>query len=323
MKKIYKICVVGAGRWGLNHVKTLNALGHLGGVVDENRTIVDKVLLDYPGCLVFSSLESSFGADFDGYVVATPAKTHFEISKKIIENGKPLLVEKPITLSLDEAIIINDLAKKNNVNLMVGHILLFHPAFIKIKELIDNGDLGKIQYMYSNRLNLGSFRNDENVLWSFAPHDIALFNYFLNDFPLEIISSGIDILQKNIHDTSITSFKYTKNRMGHIFVSWLHPFKEHRFVIVGSKGMIHFEDSGKNKPLIFYDKTVDLNGDVPISKLGMNFEIEYGSESPLKSELSYFISKIEKGKIEIADGNSAVAVMKVLEQATKSLKGNR
>ena len=157
---------------------------------------------------------------------------------------------------------------------MVGHLLLFHPAFIKIKNIIDEGKIGEIQYIYSNRLNLGSFRNDENVLWSFAPHDISLFNYFFEEFTIQMyFSNGVDILQKGIHDTSITSFKYDGNKMGHIFVSWLHPFKEHRFVIIGSKGMLHFEDAGESKKLIFYKKSVDLNGDLPISKSDGEIEL--------------------------------------------------
>ena len=317
--KKYKICVVGVGRWGLNHVKTLIEIGTFVGVVDENDLAIKRLEKIYPDCLTFGSLDSSFKFKFDAYIVSTPPNIHYEIAKKIIEKGKPVLIEKPITLKLEDAITLNNLAKKKNVNLMVGHLLLFHPAFKKIKELIDNKALGDIQYIYSNRLNLGSFRNDENVLWSFAPHDISLFNYFFNDSPTEITSAGVDILQEGIHDTSITSFKYKGNRMGHIFVSWLHPFKEHRFIIIGSKGMIHFEDTGKNKPLIFYDKTVDLNGKIPKSISGASYQIKYEDKQPLTEELKYFLSKIENGSIEIADGNSAVEVMKVLERATNSL----
>ena len=129
--------------------------------------------------------------------------------------------------------------------LMVGHLLLISSSIYKNEKIVDEGKIGEIQYIYSNRLNLGSFRNDENVFWSFAPHDIALFNYFFEVYPINVNSNGIDILQKGIHDTSITSFKYDGKKMGHIFVSWLHPFKEHRFVIIGSKGMLHFEDSMK------------------------------------------------------------------------------
>lgn len=321
MKRKYNICVVGAGRWGLNHVKTLKELGSLGGVIDENISVINSLRLDYPDCLISSSLSDSFKHDFDAYVVSTPPNTHYRVAKQIIEHGKPILIEKPITLNLEDAIRLNDLAKKKKINLMVGHLLLFHPAFLKIKDMIDKNLLGEVQYIYSNRLNLGSFRNDENVLWSFAPHDIAIFNFFFRELPYEIVSSGIDILQKGIHDTSITSFKYNNKRMGHIFVSWLHPFKEHRFIIVGSKGMIHFEDTGDKKPLIFYDKPVNLEGDFPKSNFGDCYEIKYENKLPLTAELEYFISRIDNGDIEIANGDSAVEVMKVLEIATNSLLG--
>ena len=316
--KSYSICVVGAGPWGQNHIKTLQKIGSLGGVVDSASSALARIKKEYPKCLTFSNLDDSFNNSFDAYIVATPPKTHYAIAKKIIRKKKHLLVEKPMTLNIEEAIDLNDKARINNVNLMIGHLLLFHPAFVKIKNLIDKGEIGDIQYIYSNRLNLGSFRKDENVLWSFAPHDISLFNYFFESLPSAVYSSGIDILQKGIHDTSITSFKYDGSRMGHIFVSWLHPFKEHRFVIIGSKGMIHFEDAEKAKPLIFHKKSVHMKGDLLKSKSEGSFKIEYSNESPLESQLKYFISNLN-GKIEKANGYSAVEVMRVLELATKSL----
>lgn len=319
--KNYKLCVVGAGRWGLNHVKTLEKLHALGGVVDSNSSTLKKIKKEYPECLTFKNLEDSFKINFDAYIVATPPKSHFNIAKKIIYKHKPLLVEKPLTLSLNDAEHLNDIAKKYNVNLMVGHLLLFHPAFLKIKQIIRNGKIGEIQYMYSNRLNLGRFRNDENVLWSFAPHDISLFNYFFDDLPKSIDSYGIDILQEKVHDTSITSFKYNDRKMGHIFVSWLHPFKEHRFVIIGSKGMIHFEDTGISRPLIFYKKSVNLDGEVPTSKSDGSYIIKYSNDLPLESQLKYFMANMN-GEIEIANGDSAVDVMRILDLATKSLMKN-
>ena len=319
--KDYKLCVVGAGPWGRNHIRTLQKIGSLGGVVDSDNSILDCVKKEFPNCSTFQSVDESFKKEFDAYIVATPPKSHFLIAKRIIEKRRHILVEKPITLDLIEAKELNKLAKKNNVSLMVGHLLLFHPAFIKIKNIVDEGKIGDIQYMYSNRLNLGSFRNDENVLWSFAPHDISLFNYFFESLPSNVHSNGVDILQKGVHDTSITSFEFDGNRMGHIFVSWLHPFKEHRFVLIGSKGMLHFEDAGKSKKLLFYKKSVDLNGDTPISKSEGVFEVNFSNELPLESELKYFISNME-GKIEKANGDSAVDVMKVLDLASKSLIGN-
>jgi UDP-2-acetamido-3-amino-2,3-dideoxy-glucuronate N-acetyltransferase len=319
LKNIKKICVVGSGKWGLNHVRTLHELSSLGGVVELNNDIVKLLKKKYPKCKFYSNLQDTFNDNFDGYVIATPAITHFELAMKIISKKKPLLVEKPLTLDFESANQLCRYAQKMNVKLMVGHILLFHPAFQKIKKIIDSGRLGKLQYMYSNRLNLGTFRTNENVFWSFAPHDIALFNYFFKQKPKIIESRGIDILQKNIHDSSITTFQYDNNKMGHIFVSWLHPFKEHRFVIVGSNGMLHFEDSQENKPLKFYDKKAEFINSVPNPKSGETKLIHYENEEPLKNELKYFISKIDGGKIEIASGESAAEVIRILETATKSL----
>ena len=316
----HNICVVGAGNWGRNHIRTLHQLNSLGAVVENDPQAIRFIKEEYPYCNIHTDLISSLNKNYDGFIVATPPLTHFEIAKKIIESNIPLLVEKPLTLNVEDAVKLNDLAKKNNVNLMVGHLLLFHPAFNKISDLIETGILGEIQYIYSNRLNLGTFRSEENVFWSFAPHDISLFHYFFKISPIEITCRGIDILQKGIHDTTITSIKYNGNKMGHIFVSWLHPFKEHRFVIIGSEGMIHFEDSLENKPLLFYDKKVDFTGSIPMPKLGMTKKINYDNELPLTNELKYFLSHLDGKKIKIANGDSAVEVIKILEAATNSLK---
>ena len=277
-----KICLVGIGKWGINHANTLYELGILSGIVEPNKVLYENVKNKFIGVNYFTNISESLDFDFDGYVVATPAETHFLIAKQIIESGKHLLVEKPLTTNLDDAIKLNQLAKLNNVNLMVGHVLIFHPAFKKIKKLIENNILGDLQYMYSNRLNLGTIRTHENVLWSFAPHDIALFQYFSDLKPIKIDSSGIDIVQKGIHDTTITAIKYPNNIMGHIFVSWLHPFKEHRFVVVGSKGMIHFEDSTKEKPLVFYSKNIKWEKNIPTPLKGESEIIEFENSPPLE-----------------------------------------
>ena len=314
-----KICVIGAGRWGLNHVNTLEKLGSLGGVVDTNNVILKSITQNYPNCNTYQLLDDSLFEKFDGFIVATNPSSHFDLAKKIILSGKPLLVEKPLTLDYKSSKELCDLAKEMKVNLMVGHVLLFHPAFQKMKNLIDDGEIGDIQYIYSNRLNLGTFRSDENVFWSFAPHDIALFNFFFNKKPLTLFSDGIDILQKGIHDSSISTFKYDDNQMGHIFVSWLHPFKEHRFVIIGSDGMLHFEDSSKNKALLYYDNKAEFINAIPSPKSGETIKIPYKNEKPLTNELKYFIANLDSNKDLISDGRSGLDVIKILEQATNSL----
>jgi len=201
----------------------------------------------------------------------------------------------------------------------VGHVLLFHPAFQKIKQMLTDGTLGKLQYLYSNRINLGTIRTEENVFWSFAPHDIALFQYLTESMPVKVTSRGMDILQDGVHDTTITTLEYPGKTMGHIFVSWLHPFKEHRFVVVGSKGMIRFEDSQEGKPLVYYDKSVSWQEGKPIPRSGAAWFVEYDNTMPLTAELKYFTDHLNGDPITISNGESAVEVMKILEDATENL----
>ena len=316
---VKKVCVVGAGKWGQNHIRTLDELGNLYGVVESNPNTIKQLKLKYKDLNCFTNLADAIKFKFDGFVVATPAETHYEIAKVIIESKHHVLIEKPMTTKLEHAIELNNLAKSNNVNLMVGHLLLFHPAFVKIKDMIDNGEIGDLQYMYSNRLNLGTIRTEENVLWSLAPHDIALFQYFSESIPEKVSCVGIDIVQPNIHDTSITSIKYINKIMGHIFVSWLHPFKEHRFVIIGSKGMIHFEDSSKDKPIIFYDKNISWEENKPIPRISSGKNIKYDFKNPLTEELKYFINCLDGSSVELVNGDNALEVMKILTKASSEL----
>ena len=313
-----KICVIGAGQWGRNHIKTLFELNALGGVVDKNKNTLNSISKKFPDCELFSALDNSVIEKFDGFVIATEPVSHFELARKVILGSKPVLVEKPLTLDYNSSKTLCEISEDMNVNLMVGHVLLFHPAFIKMKELIEDGKIGKIQYIYSNRLNMGTFRTNENVFWSFAPHDIALLNYFFDESPLEVNSSGIDILQKGIHDTSITTFDYHGKKMAHIFVSWLHPFKEHRFVVIGSSGMLHFEDTISKRPLLYYNNKVEFINNIPNPSKGEVKQIDYSNEKPLTNELKYFLSNMNK-KIEIASGEDGLAVVKTLEKASINL----
>ncbi len=290
-----RICVVGAGYWGKNHMKTLFSLDSLKGIVEPNKKVLEKVLSVYPGVQGYENIKDALRDSYDGFTVATPAETHFNIAKDIIQSGKHVLIEKPMTLSTDDAEMLVDLAEKNKVNVMVGHVLLFHPAIVKIKEIIENGDIGDLQYVYSNRLNLGKVRTEENVFWSFAPHDVAIFQYFTDSYPKTIQSVGSTLLQKGIHDSTLTHIEYQNGIKGHIFVSWLHPFKEHRLVVIGSESMISFEDSLKGKPLKLYSKKFDLIDGVPEKIDGPVKEIPYDKKMPLTSEIEYFLQHLNHG----------------------------
>ena len=314
-----KVCVIGAGRWGKNHIKTLDNLGCLAGIVETNDENLNEFKEKYDKVKFYSNIKEAVNGNFDGFTIATPAETHFEIAKFLIENNKHVLVEKPIALTAKDARILKNLADKNQVNLMVGHVLLFHPAIRTIKQLIDSGKIGKLEYLYSNRLNLGTVRTEENILWSFAPHDISIFQYFIGDLPEEIVSRGGTFLQPNIQDTTMTILKYPNNIVVHIFVSWLHPFKEQRLVVIGSKGMLSFEDSSKDKELLYYEKGIDWVQGEPVKRDGPTEVIPYDNAMALTEELKYFVDHLDGKVVEISTGKSGVEVLEILEIATKSL----
>ena len=314
-----KVCVVGAGKWGMNHVRTLFELQALGGVVEANKNQREELISLYPDIPVFSTVKESFEDPFDGYTVATPVETHFSLTKLILENGNHVLVEKPITLKKSDAVILNKIAEKLNVNLMTGHLLLFHPAIREIRKMIQAGKIGKLQYIYSNRLNLGAVRTEENILWSFAPHDISLFQFLIGKIPNSVLSRGGAFLQPHIHDTTMTVLQYPENIVGHIFVSWLHPFKEHRLVVIGSRGMVSYEDSSEEKELLFYKKGIDWIQGEPIKREGATEVIKYNPALPLTEELQYFINHLDGTPITVANGRNGIEVLDILEKATESL----
>ena len=316
-----KVCVVGAGRWGKNHINTLAKMGVLESIIEPLAINRDSVSSSHPNIKTYKSLSEKGAMSAEAYIVAVPAEQHYDIAETLLRNQKHVLVEKPITLNISDAKSLVSLANSEQLILQTGHLLLFHPAFQKMKELINSGKIGKIQYLYSNRLNLGTVRTEENSLWSFAPHDIALFHFLVGSKPERVESSGGAFLQSHIHDTSMTVCHYPGNVVGHIFVSWLHPFKEHRFVVIGSKGMLSYEDSSKNKDLLFYEKGIDwINGE-PVKRDGPTEVIPYEKSQPLENELNHFIECIRNQTLKSPiDGNAGVDVLSVLEEADHSLK---
>ena len=317
MKK--KVCVVGGGYWGANHIKTLGKLGALGGVVDTNPDTLNAVSNQYTNLDCMKSIDIALSKNYDGFIVSTPANSHFEVARKIILHRKPVLIEKPMTLTIEEAEELVALSKQMQVNIMVGHVLLFHPAIIKIKKIIENGTIGDLQYIYSNRLNLGKVRTEENVFWSLAPHDIAIFQFLTKSNPTHITSHGSIILQEGIPDSTITYLQYPKNIKGHIFVSWLHPFKEHRLVVIGSKAMVSFEDSAEGRPLKLYSKKFDFVSGVPEKVDGPVQWVPFKRYMPLTKELEYFLKHMNDKKLEICNGEHGLNVMKVLVNASNQL----
>ncbi len=317
------IGVVGCGKWGINHVNTAYKLlgKNLRVVCDFNSLAAVKVNSISSDIRFTTKLEDlTSDSELHAVIVATPAETHFDTAQKLIESGKHVLIEKPITLNSADALELIRLAEKHQVHIMVGHVLLYHPAIVRLKELIDEGKIGKLQYIYSNRLNLGTIRSEENILWSFAPHDISVIQFLTGTNPVMVDAKGADIIQTGIEDTTFTYLVYPNNVHAHIFVSWLHPFKEQRLVVIGDKGMFVFEDSLKTEKLKFYPKGFKMvNGQY--EKFDSDYEvIHFEAIQPLQAEHEHFYECVLHNKAPLSDGKHALEVLKVLEMAQEKLE---
>ncbi len=321
--KNINLAIIGAGRWGKNHVRTANSLLNAEQITvcdysEQARKTVKEI---NPAINFTTNFDEVLDDDkINSVIIATPAETHYELAKKALKAGKNVLVEKPITLIPEEAEELLNLSLELNLKLMVGHVLLYHPAVLRIKEGLQKGEIGKLQYIYSNRLNLGAIRSEENVLWSFAPHDISVIQYLVEENPTEITARGGAFVQKNIEDTTLTFLEYPNNVKAHIFVSWLHPFKEQRMTVIGDKGMYVFEDSAKTEKLKLYRKGFIMHEDT-IEKFESEYEVvEIEQKMPLTEEQKHFYECIINDVRPRTDGKHALEVLEILDLATKELK---
>ena len=313
-----KIAVVGCGYWGKNLVRNFSELDALEYVCDSDAGTAEKIAKQYK--IDAKQLRELFKTDVDGIVIAAPAAQHFELAKTALEAEKHVFVEKPLSLKVEEAEILCSLSDRQNKILMVGHLLQYHPAFLKLKDLVQDGELGKLQYIYSNRLNLGKFRNEENILWSFAPHDISMILGLAGDLPETVFATGSAHLNNHIHDVTITHFSFKKGIQAHVFVSWLHPFKEQKLVVVGEGGMAVFDDGlDWSDKLKFYPHQVHWVNGIPQAQKAEFESIKLESQEPLKAECLHFLDCIKKGNRPNTDGQEGVKVLKVLDASQQSL----
>jgi len=314
------IAVIGCGYWGKNLVRNFNELGELQMICDATlggRTLAEELA---PNAEIVSDFQQVLMSDVQGVAIATPAETHYSLVAQAIQAGKDVFVEKPLALTYEEGAHLVELAKHHERMLVVGHVLEYHPAILKLRELIDSGELGKVQYIYSNRLSLGKIRREENILWSFAPHDIAVILRLMGSVPFQVVACGGNYIQPNIADVTITNLLFNNGVRAHIHVSWLHPFKEQRLVVIGSKKMASFDDVSKK--LVLYDQRVDLKEGEPIPVKREGEEIAFADNEPLRMECQAFISAIESRVPAITDGESGLDVLNVLQAAQRSLVMN-
>ena len=315
-----RVAVVGAGYWGINHVRNFYELGALGLVCDTSAPSIARIKEGFPDARIEHHLNVVLNdASIRGVVIATPAETHYQLARRCIEAGKDVLVEKPLTLDVKEGEQLVELANARGAILMVGHLLEYHPAVLRLRELIASGELGELRYIYSNRLNLGKVRREENILWSFAPHDIAIILRLVGAWPMQVAATGGAYLQPHIADVTVTNMEFASGVRAHIFVSWLHPHKEQRLVVIGSKKMAVFDDVRKEDKLVVYDQGVEIVNGEPVMRKHGGTVIALEAAEPLRRQCEQFLKSIATRERAITDGESGLRVLRVLDDAERSL----
>jgi len=316
MKK--NIAVVGCGHWGKNLVRNFSALGALCSISDPNSEIADQYASQY-NVKKYSFTEIINDPNIKGVVLAVPAHLHASMAIEAMNKNKNIFVEKPLAMNEVEAEAMIATAKKNKVRLMVGHLLQYHPIFKTIKEYVEAGKIGEINYIYSNRLSFGKVRTEEDVIWSFAPHDISMILSLTGQEPEYVSTNATSILQKNIADTATIHLQFKSGLKSHISVSWLHPYKEHKLVVVGQSAILVFDDtkSWQEKLALYPYEAVSSKNLINLKNSNAQY-IKVIEEEPLKNECQHFIDVVEKDIQPLTDGVEGLRVLKVLSAASRS-----
>jgi UDP-2-acetamido-3-amino-2,3-dideoxy-glucuronate N-acetyltransferase len=329
MKKTKKsnmpsIAVIGAGYWGKNLVRNFHNLGSLKLICDKNELLLADFKSQYADietCLALTDVLKR--KDIEGVVISTPAETHFNLARESLLAGKNVLVEKPLVLHEKEGEELIALAAENGRVLMVGHLLQYHAAFVHLKEMAAAGELGRINYIYSHRLNLGKIRREENILWSFAPHDISMILALAGEEPEGVLTTGGNYLHQKIADVTTTHLDFPSGLRAHIFVSWLHPFKDQKLVVVGDRKMAVFDDTHAWKDkLLLYAHQINWKNHMPVPSKAQPERVDISEEEPLQYECQHFLDCISNGSIPITDGREGLKVLRVLNASQISLDGD-
>ncbi|HMB54054.1 MAG TPA: Gfo/Idh/MocA family oxidoreductase [Thermoanaerobaculia bacterium] len=318
-----RLAVLGTGHWGRNLVRNFNALGVLAAVGDPDPDRLATARRDYPGVRCEADVSTLIAdPEIDAVAVAAPAALHHGLARAALEAGKDVFVEKPLALSVAHGEELVRLAAERGRMLMVGHVLRYHPAVRRLVELVGEGALGQVRYLYSNRLNIGRIRTEENILWSFAPHDISVMLALLGEEPVRLSCRGSDYLSAGVPDVTLSTFAFPSGVTAHIFVSWLHPFKEQRLVVVGSEKMAVFEDTAEHK-LLLYPHRVEWRERVPTAVKAEAEVVELADEEPLANECRHFLESIETRRPPLTDGREGLSVLRILARCQESLEAGR
>jgi predicted dehydrogenase len=325
-----RVGVIGVGYWGPNLLRNFHNLRDASAkwAADINPDRIHHIGSLYPSVQVTDDYRRILkDPEIHAVVIATPANTHCWIACEALEAGKHVFVEKPMAVSTDECRQMNEAAQRANRTLMVGHTFLFNSGVHRIKDLIDRGELGEVFYVYVNRVNLGLFREDCNVVWDLAPHDIAILNWLLGTTPTELTAVGHSYVQPDIEDVAFINLKYPGNVMAHLHVSWLDPNKVRTLTVVGSKKMLVYDDISNTEKLRVYDKGVTV---LPHYDTFGEFQLSYrygdivlpriDDSEPLKNEAEHFVQCVRSGELPRSDGRSGLDVVEALEAACTSMR---
>jgi UDP-2-acetamido-3-amino-2,3-dideoxy-glucuronate N-acetyltransferase len=313
------VAVVGVGYWGKNLVRNFHQLGALRALCDAHPSAEHTCRSQYENVRFFSDFKSVLSdTSIDAVALATPAITHYELANAALQAGKDVFVEKPLAIDVRHGERLVELAAANGRILMVGHILRYHPAILKLQELIQRGALGKIDYLYSNRLNIGKIRTEENILWSFAPHDISVMLSLLNEMPNRVTCQGGAFLNNDVVDVTLSHFDFPSGVQAHIFVSWLHPVKEQKLVVVGSEKMAVFDDTAEQK-LLLYPHRVEWKNRVPTAVKAEAQAVAIDSREPLRAECQHFLDCVASRNSPVTDGAEGLRVLRVLDGCQRAI----
>ena len=312
--------VVGCGYWGKNLIRNFFELGVLGALCDVERSRLESFEAAYPIPATTDFEEMLAAPGITAVAIAAPAAQHFNLAKRAMLAGKDVFVEKPLALKVEEGEELVALARKHSRILMVGHLLHYHPAVVELRRLIHAGELGRVEYISSSRLNLGKLRTEEDILWSFAPHDISAILHLLNEAPVQVAAQGASYLNHAISDVTLSVLSFTSGVKAHIFVSWLHPFKEQKLIVVGDRKMAVFDDTEVERKLVLYPHRIDWVDRLPVAHRAEGEVVSLKKEEPLRNECQHFIDCVRDRTQPRTDGENGLGVLRILHACGKSIR---
>lgn len=317
------IAHIGHGYWGRNLARNFAELGSLRAVVDPDARAAEAAAAAY-GVRAATLAEVLADPLIDGVSIASPADMHFAHAKAALEAGKHVFVEKPLALNIADGEALCALASARHLTLMVGHLLQYHPIYARLREMVVAGEFGRLRYVYSNRQSLGKFRTEENVLWSFAPHDISMILGLFGVEPVHVTAQGHVAFTPGVADMVTAQMHFPGGGSAHIQTCWMHPFKEQRLVVIGEQAMAVFEDSESDwdSKLKIYHHHVDRTGPIPNPHKADAVAVSVPRSEPLQAECRHFAACIDNGREPITSGTEGLRVLRVLDRAERALVDN-